>query len=173
MNWLLKKLGYREREYCGDGFSVRIDQIQREVVSVSYTRKAIRLNLDGERIGSKWEGIAVYFPHNLGADQTTPAVADLVTALQSLGYSYVIARLAEIEIVPETERQNAIEELNAMGFDIEVSPDRKQIRQKRRPGAPRSDLQTARDQGPRMTALLEAVHGRRKRLEILAKSKDF
>lgn len=90
-----------------------------------------------------------------------------------MGYGYVIARLAELEIVFEIERQNAIAELNAMGFDIEVSPDRKQIRQKRRPGAPRFGLQTARDQGPRMTALLEAVHGRRQRLEILAKSKDF
>jgi hypothetical protein len=173
MNWLLKKLGYREREYHGDGFSVRVEQLQREVVSVIHTRNANRLNLGGERIGSKWEGIAVYFPHEMEAAQTTPVVADLVSAFQALGYGYVIARLTEIEIVPETERQNAIAELNAMGYEIEVSPDRKQIRQKTRPGAQRSDLQTLRAQAPRVSSLLQAVHGRRQRLEILTKSKDF
>jgi hypothetical protein len=107
------------------------------------------------------------------AAQTTQVVADLVTAFQAFGYGYVIARLTEIEIVPETERQNAIAELNAMGYEIEVPPNRKQIRQKRRPGAQRSDLQTLRAQAPRVSALLQAVHGRRQRLEILTKSKDF
>ena len=90
-----------------------------------------------------------------------------------LGYGYVIARLGEVEIVPETERQAAIAELHEMGYEIEVSADRKEDRLNLRKGVPRPDIESARNQGPRMMSLIQAVHGKRQRFEILAKSKDF
>ena len=98
---------------------------------------------------------------------------DLETAFQALGYGYIIARLAGIEIVPETEQQAAITELNSMGINVEVSPDRRQIRQSRKQGALRLDKDTARKQAPRMMSLMQALHGKRQRFEILAKSSHF
>lgn len=89
MNWLLQKLGFRERklgrgrEYRGTDFFVRMEPIFRELVSIAYKR------------------------------------------------------------------------------------------QKRREGAPPTDIETLRNQTPRMMSLLHAVRGKRERFEILAKSKEF
>lgn len=173
MNWLLRKLGCRDRDYRCDDFYVRIDPIQREAVSVTHTRNAANLTLDGQRIGSRWEGIEVHIPQNVDAVEASQVASDLEIAFQALGYGYVIARLVEIEIVPDTERQAAIVEVHEMGYEAEVSSDLKHIRQKLRVGAARPDIQTARSQAPRMMSLLQAIHGRRQRLEILAKSKEF
>ena len=88
-------------------------------------------------------------------------------------YDYVIARPLGVDVVPESERQAAIAELRDMGYEIEVSEDQKQIRQKKLPGAPPVDRETARKQIPRMVSLLQSVHGKRPRFETLAKSKEF
>jgi hypothetical protein len=173
MNWLLKRLGYRDREYRGNDFCILIKPIQREAISVIHTRNSTHLTFDGQWIGQKWEGIEVHIPHEVEAGQAYRVAAELEIAFQALGYSYVIARLGEVEIVSETERQTAIEELTKMGYEIEVSPDRKQIRQKLRTGAPRTDIQTVQAQAPRMMTLLQAAYGKRQNLEIVAKSKDF
>ncbi len=85
----------------------------------------------------------------------------------------MIARKALVETVPESERHAAIAELREMGYEIEVSDDRKQIRQKWRAGAPRHDTETLRRTTPRMMSLLQSVHGTRQTFEILAKSKEF
>jgi len=172
MNWLLKLLGYREREYFGDDFSVRIEQIFREVVSVIYTRQGKSLNLSGERIGKKWEGIHVYLPADVEAAHVAQIVRDLETAFGVLRYGYVISRKTGVDLVPETERQAAVAELREMGYEIEILPDGK-IRQTRRAGAPRQDSETLRKQVPRMMSLIQSVHGTRRRFETLAKSKEF
>jgi hypothetical protein len=57
MNWLLKRLGYRDGGYLENDFSLHIEPIMRGVISVVYTRHGANLNLSGERIGGKWEGI--------------------------------------------------------------------------------------------------------------------
>ncbi len=62
MNWLRKILGYRDSEFNGDDFSVRIKPIMREAVSVVYMRHPASFNLSGERIGRKWEGVQVRIP---------------------------------------------------------------------------------------------------------------
>ena len=173
MNWLLKKLGYRDRQYHGSDFSVRIEPMGREAVYVIHTRQGASLNLDGQRIGRKWEGIAVYIPRGVEAERASQIAHDLEAAFQAMGYGYQIARLSEIETVPETERQAAIAELRQMGFEIEVSTDRKQIRQKWIAGTPKPSPETIRKTIPRQMALLQAVHGTRERFEILAKSKEF
>lgn len=172
MNWLLKLMGYRDREYRGDDFSVRIERIMREAVSVVYTRHAASLNLSGEYIGRKWEGIEVQIPHEVETAQVPQIVRDLETAFGAMQYGYVITRKVGTDIVPETERQAAIAELNEMGYEIEILPDRK-IRQTRKAGAQRHDAATLREQTPRMMSLIQSLHGTRQRLEVLAKSKEF
>jgi hypothetical protein len=173
MNWFLKKLGYRDRQYRGSDFSVRIEPMGREAVYVVYTRRGTNLNLDGQRIGSRWEGIEVYLPPEVEAEQSSQIALDLETAFQAMDYGYVIARLSAIETVPETERQEAIAELRQMGYELEISADRKQIRQKWIAGTPKPGLEALRKTTPRYMSLIQAVHGTRKHFQILAKSKEF
>ena len=170
MNWLLKLLGYHDRGYAGGDFCVNIEPRQREGLSVIHLRDGNRTELKGEGTGKKWEGIAVSIPQELDSTRTAQLVSDLVTAFRSMGYEFEISRPSSIESVPEDERQAALAELREMGYEIEVSPDRKQIRQRRIPGVPRPDINAARTQAPRMIKLLQSVHGTRQRLEILAKS---
>lgn len=170
---MLKLLGHRDREYRGDNFSVRIEQVFREVVSVIYTRSGVTLKLGGERIGRKWEGIEVRIPQDVESERASQIGRDLETAFRAMGYGYVIAHLLGYDIVPEVERQAAIAEMREMGYEVEVSPDRKQIRQTRIPGVPAPGIEAARKQSLRMASLIPSVHGRRARFEILAKSDGF
>jgi hypothetical protein len=169
VNWLLKLLAYRDRNYRGDDFSVRIESIHREAVSVVHTRHRTSLNLSGERIGRKWEGIEVHIPPEVDAAQVSQIVRDLETALGAMRYGSVIARKAG---VPEAEREAAIAELREMGFEIELLPDRT-IRQTRLEGGPRHDRETLRRTAPRIVSLMQSLRGTRQRFEILAKSKEF
>jgi hypothetical protein len=173
MNWLSKLLGYHDREYHGRDFSVRIEPIRREVVAVFHTHYGTKLRLGGERIGKRWEGIQVGIPGELEAAQVSQIVSDLELAFRAMDYGYVIVRRKGVDEVPETEREAAIAELGEMGYDIEVSADRRRITQKRKEGAPRDDIETIRKQSPRMVYLLQSVHGTRRPFEILAKSKEF
>lgn len=86
MNWLFKFLGYRESEYRGDDFSVRVEPILREAVSLIHTRHGASLNLSGERIGKKWQGIEVHLPAHVEPAQVPPIVRDLETAFGALRY---------------------------------------------------------------------------------------
>lgn len=173
MNWLAKLLGHRGREYRGGNFHLRIKSVFREIVSLVYTCEGTTLNLSGELIGRKWDGIEIHIPPEIEAGRAFGIAQDLATALQSMRYGYVISRLTGEDVVPETEREAAIIELGGMGYDIEVSADRKKIRQTKKPGTPRVEIETLRKRTPRMMALLQTVHGTRRRFEILAKSGDF
>ncbi|MFZ0213496.1 MAG: hypothetical protein WBE20_08160 [Candidatus Acidiferrales bacterium] len=173
MNWLLKKLGYHHREYRGADFSVRIEPIMREAVSIIHKRQGSTLNLSAERAGGKREGIAVQIPNQIDAQRVRQIVSDLETAFQVLDCDYVISRSVGVDIVPEAERRTAIAELEDMGLETEVSPGGSQIRLKRREGASHFDFETIRKRTPRMMSLMQAVRGKRERFEILAKSKDL
>jgi hypothetical protein len=59
-----------------------------------------------------------------------------------------------------------------MGYEIEILLDNK-IRQTRRAGVPRHDLETLRNPTPRMMSLIQSLHGTRQRFGILAKSKEY
>jgi len=172
MNWLLKLFGHRAREYRGVDFSVRIKPIFREAVSVIYTRQDKTLNLGGERIGRKWQGLSVQLAADLEESQVAQIVRDLEAAFIALQYGYVITRKIAVDIVPESERRAALAELREMGYEIEVLPDGK-IRQTRRKDAPRQNIETLRMQAMRMLSLMQAVHGTCPRIETLAKSEDF
>lgn len=173
MNRLFKLLGYRGREYRGVDFVVRIEPIHREAVSVTHTRDGASLNMEGERIGKRWGGIEVHIPQEVEPARVPQIAGDLETAFLALGYGYVISRSLGVESVSENEREAAISELRQMGYEAEVSADRKQIRPKRIPGAPRQDMEALRQQAPRMMWLIQSLHGKRPRFEVLAKSKDF
>lgn len=172
MNWLRKLLGSGKREYRGDGFSVRIDPVVREAVSITYTREGQTLKLSGERVGERWQGINLLLPADVADAQVPQLVRDLEAALIAMGHGYIITRKLGVDTVPEPERQAALAELRAMGFEIEILPDGK-IRQSRSESAPRQDADTLKKQAPRMMSLLQSVHGTRPRLETLAKSKEF
>jgi hypothetical protein len=173
MNRLLKLLGYRDCEYHGDHFRVYIESRVREGVTVIYTRDGATLNLSGERIGRKWEGIEVQISQEVESSRAAQIARDLETAFKAMRYDYVIAAVEGTDLVPETERLAAITELRDMGYEVEVSADRNTIRQVRAADAPAMNREIARKQAPRMMTLLQSVHGRRTRLNVIAKSKDF
>jgi hypothetical protein len=75
-------------------------------------------------------------------------------------------------VCPEAERQAAIKGFNEMGYEIEILPGER-VRQSRRPGAKRHDLETLKKTTPRMMELIQAVRGVRQRWETLVKSKEF
>jgi hypothetical protein len=145
----------------------------REVISIVYTYQGKTLNLSAERIGRKWEGIAVGIPTQaVDLEQVPRLVRDLERAFGEMGYGYVISRKAGIDVVSDAERQAAIGELNDMGYEIEAVPNGK-IRQTRRPDAPPQDHESIRKATPRMMSLIQSLSGTRQRYEILAKSKEF
>ncbi len=173
MNWLRRKLGFRDHKYRAKEFCLTIKPLVREGVAVTHTRDGISLRLDGERIGYKWDGIEVHIPQEIEIPRASQVVCDLEVAFKAMGYRYVIARKTEIEMVCESERQAAIAELRAMGYEIEVSPDGNIVRLKMSPGRTRPDLETTRRQAPRMTNLIQAVHGSRQKFEFLAQSQEL
>lgn len=160
-------------EYHGADFSVRVRPRFRENVTVIYTRDGVQISLDGERIGSKWEGIQVLIPSDLEAEKVAGLVNHLEVAFQALGLGYVIIRMAEVEQFNEAEQQAAIAELREMGYEIELSADRKQARVKAISGTTPRDPETLRKQTPRMMSLIQDVRGTRQRFQTLAKSKEF
>lgn len=88
MNWLLKLLGYHEREYHGNGFSVRLEPIGREDMSVIYSRETSNLNLIAAWAGRN--GIGLEIPQEVDAAQRSQLVGDLETAFTGLRYGYLI-----------------------------------------------------------------------------------
>jgi len=151
----------------------RIERIFRELVWVIHTRSGTTLTLNGERIGRKCEGIDVRIPEDVESERARQIGRDLETAFRAMEYSYVIAHLLGFDIVPENEQQAASAEFRGMGYEIEVSPDRRTIRQTRIAGTPLPGIETARTHSLRMASLLPSIRGRRPRFEILAISEGF
>lgn len=173
MNRLLRMLGYRDREYRADEFSVRIDHGFRELVTVVHMRAGTIRNLGGERIGKGWHGIGIHLAQDVEPEEASKIVHDLVTAFEAMRYGYVISRTAAVDIVPESERQAAIAELGEMGYEVQVSADRKQVSLVPKPGSPRVDKKQSQRIASRMQDVLQSVRGTRHRVEVLAISKDF
>jgi hypothetical protein len=160
-------------EYRGADFSVRVKPGFREIVSVIYSHQGTQLNLDGERIGSKWEGISLCIPPDLEDEKVTVLVHHLEAAFRALGLDYEIKRLAKVESVNEVDQQAAVAEMRDMGYEIELSTDRKQVRMKAVSGTTPRDQETLRKQTPRMMSLIQDIRGARQHFIVLAKSKEF
>jgi hypothetical protein len=168
-----KMFGNRDREYRADDFSVRIVNGFRELVTVVHTRNGIRRELGGERIGKRWQGIGIHVDPDVGRQELPEIVHDLETAFAAMHYGYVISRTAAVDTVPESERQAAIAEFGEMGFDVEVSAERKRVSLVPKPDRVLPDKKQAQRIASRTPSLLQAVRGRRHRIEVLAISKDF
>ena len=173
MSWLLKKLGYREREYRGDDFSVRVETGFREIVTIVHTRQPTILGLEGERIGNRWQGIRLHLPRDLNPADVTQIVHDLETAFGAMRYGYVIFRTVRVDPVSEAEQEAAITELHEMGFEVERTTDPRGIALIPRSDVPRSGTKTAQGTAPRIMSLVQALRGTRQQVELLAKSKGF
>ena len=86
MSWLFKKVGYRERDYRGDDFSVRVEPGFREIVTIVHTRQQTIRRLEGERIGNRWQGIALHLPRDLNPADVPEIVRDIETAFGAMRY---------------------------------------------------------------------------------------
>jgi len=170
MNWISKLLGVRPNNFRNAEFSLRIESIFRENISVSYTRGSKYFNFEGERFGKKWGAIQVFISQDIDQTELQQLVRDLETALKAMRFEYVIVRRAGVEIISAEEQQAALAELQQMGYDVTVSPDRRQIRQTHRPDAPLRDKATLRKIAPRMLALTQTLRGKRQRFEVFARS---
>ena len=159
------------REYRGKDFSVRIQPSSREAVWVIYSHEGTEFKLGGELIGRNWEGVSVNIPQEFAGEKLTELINHLETAFQAMGRGYVIGQSGICEVVGETERQAAIDELRNAGYEAELSDDRKQVRLRPIAGAPRQDMETARNLSSRMMPLIQAIRGTRQNFQILAKSK--
>ena len=102
MNRLFKLLGIRGREYRGSDFSVQIEPIAHEVVSVIYTRDSANSNFSADRFGRKGEILQVAIPHEMDLAEACHIVRDLEIAFVAMGYAYVIARKPGIEGTSDT-----------------------------------------------------------------------
>ena len=173
MSWLFKKLGYREREYRGDDFSVRVEPGFREIVTIVHTRQPTIRRLEGERIGNRWQGIGLHLPRDLSPADGTQIVRDLETAFGAMRYGYVISRTVRVDPVSEAEQEAAITELHEMGFEIERTTDPRGIALIPRSDVPRPDTKTAQRTAPRIMSLVQSLRGTRQQVELLAKSKGF
>ena len=174
MSWLFKKRRYGDPEYRGDGFSVRVEQGFREIVTVVHARGRTTRRLDGERIGKRWEGIGIHLlPGDVDPADVPQIVHDLEIAFTALRYGYVISRTVRVDSVSEAEQQAAIAELNDLGFEVERSADLKEVALRRRSPSPHPDTTKAQGTAPRVMALVQSLSGRRQQVELLARSEDF
>lgn len=163
--------GHKGRKYQGAGFAVAVEPIIREDVRVVYVSEGKTLDLDSEYIGEKWHGINVTIPAGIGHSQAETIAQRLVEALTQLGFGFVISYELDIEIVSEAERKNAIAELREIGYGIEVLADGAiRTRLIRTPNLAPAPL---KEKSLRMIRLIQAVHGKRHRFQILAKSEEF
>jgi hypothetical protein len=160
-------------EYRGIDFIIRIRPASREALSIEYIRDGSQFILDGERIGSHWEGVKAVVPRDLEDEKAAVLVTHLEAAFRALRVEFMIIRMVDAEPVNGVDRKAAISELQDMGLGIEVSSDGKQANLKKIPGASRLDPDTSRAQAVRLMSLVHNVRGTRPRFEVLAQSKEF
>jgi hypothetical protein len=149
------------------GPSIRIVRQRREGVDLEYEDGSQTIRLSGELTGPKWKQMNVRLMQGAWSEELLDKIA---SAIAQRGYEFAIYRLGEAQTISEPEREAALAELQSMGYQIEVSPDRKRIRQSLAPGAPRPSLDEAKKGAPKIMKLIETVHGTRRPIEVLRKS---
>jgi hypothetical protein len=139
----------------------------REVVDLEYRDGSRTLSVGGELTGPRWKQINILMSGNRWDQQ---ALDGLAAALREHGYEYLIYTLGEEQTIPEAERDAALAELQSMGYQIEVSPDRKRIRQSLAKGANSPPRDEAKKTAPRMMKLIQTLRGTRRPMQVLRKS---
>ena len=150
------------------GVTVKVERKFRECVSVVYREPGRTLTFNGELVGPKWNQINMTVGDEVASDASL--IANLVAEFTRQGHEFVIYRAGKQEPIPQSEGDAARAELRQMGFEVEVSPDGRSVRQTRLPGFSPPSRQEAQQKAVRMMKLLESVRGFRWPLEIVAKS---
>ena len=163
--WLQNLVGGRSPS----GPCLRTLRQVRECVDLEYRDATQTLRLSGELVGPKWKQINIMLS---GQEYDRQTLDNLVLALRDRGYEFLLFRLGEEQIIPESERDAALAELRALGFQVEVSPDRKMVRQTRTPDARRLSRGQAKEAAPRIMQLVQTVRGVRRPIEVLRKSES-
>jgi hypothetical protein len=153
-------------------FSIRILRGAHEMMSVVYQEDARTLTFEGELVAPDWKQINLLIPADFPAEDLTRVVKNLEKGIAELGYEYRILRHGAIEAVPEEDRQRALAELRAMGWDPQVSADGAAVEMKRSEGAAALPDEIGGEQSMRVAALVMALHGKRHKLDELARSKS-
>jgi hypothetical protein len=159
---LLMSLGRRR-----SGPSIRIVRQRREGVDLEYKDGGHTIRLSGELTGPRWKQMNVRVAEGDWSEELLDKIA---AAIAQRGYEFAIYRLGETQTISEPEREAALSELQSMGYQIEVSPDRKRIKQSLAPGPRAPSLEEAKKAAPRIMKLIETVHGNRRPVEVLRKS---
>ncbi len=169
----LRRLKLRpQSRYSGRGYGITIRPGFRELVEIDYVRGWRSMKLDGERYGKRWNNIAVGVPATIAEIDLPQLVTDLSEGLTALGYGYTISRAENPVMVPEEERQKAIESLRAMRMEASVSGN--QVKLTKLPNFSTAGLSKEQlvAQGREMMKLATAASGQRTPVTLLAKKDD-
>ncbi len=155
--------------YVGDGFEITIRQRFRECVDIAHIRGTRNLTFGGERYEKHWRNIGITVPRTVSDVDVAQLVSDLSEGLTALGYGYEIYRAGEPLVIPEEERQSAMESLRGMGMEASVSGN--QVKLTKLPnfslaGMEKKDVIA---QGIRMMDLARTASGHRTPMTLLAK----
>ena len=149
-------------------FSIAISRLGPEDAIVTRKRENRKQEFAAEITGKRQ--IDVHIPSELDVAEVHSAVADLVQGFQKLGYEYLIYKKGEREPIPESEREAAISELNKMGFEVQRTEGRIEVRRASQLRGAASSQPEANITTPEWIRLLGKAKGVRERIEVLAKS---
>jgi len=166
-NWFRAMLGPSESVSRP---TIKFRNRRRECVEVEYRDLNTSVVLDGEFVGPKWKQVNIVIGDKTNLGEQT--LDNLAAELRHQNYDFVIYKLGEEEQIPEAERQSALRELTAMGYQVDVSADRKTIRLSlahngSRPPNPRDKT---RELAPQMMKLSKTVRRVHRPIQILRKS---
>jgi len=147
--------------------SVRILRHRREIVDLEYRDASHRLRFIGELTGPAWKQINIRISDEKWDQQL---LDNLGAGLRQRGYEFLIYRLGNEQNISYNERSWALRELESMGYEAEVSADRRTAWQTRKAGVHPPSKEEAQEMAPRLMKLLESVREVRQPIEILRKS---
>jgi hypothetical protein len=167
-----KRDGRRKARHL-DGYSVEIQNGVRECVSVLYREGNSLIVFDGEKVGPKWMQLNLFAPKQEPESGIAAILPRVAEGLESLGREFVIYKLGDPIIVPDSERSDAANNLRSMGLDPEVSADGKTVRLKKLQGNyPKPEQRDPKKEALRMMGNVQALAGRRTPISVLAKSRN-
>jgi hypothetical protein len=168
VSWL-RGILRRKNRYTNGEFSLRLVPVFRACLQVQYRREGVTYDLSAEHVGRRWGALDIRVPSDLKPGDLTTLLGDLEIGLRAMGREYVITQAEEPVEVDRQEREQAVARLRQMGFEPEVLPD---DRVKLKPLLQGKKLHSASDSLEVMT-LVQAVHGRRARVQELVRSQGY
>jgi hypothetical protein len=164
-DWWKPKNEVRTAEY-----TVRLQRRFRECVEVIYRDGSREFLFNGELVGNKWHQVNISLPKTLPDQDVQRIVPRLSAALTKLTYDYLITRVGEIEDVPLTEQEAALAGMRELGFEPQVGAQSSTLKLSKAANWKKPDTAQAKEQAQQLMRLVTAARGKRRRIEILAKS---